>query len=399
MILITDNFSKSWTEEKNVKQNFYIVYNLATSQVSGTIFDIKDVIYLYSLLLIEPGIVNIEYYQSTDKLSQEIRVIWWNKSEYQNWIKLHEEQYKKLKDCFDKSKIKNQIEYKRLTSDDNYVSEFPYTDYPKKNKIIDWTLIDYYKDYIIKNIIPLGIFRGIYQGSGDFDDPKKYPETLSGSRLMKERTSGILRNTSDKNNKVKNFPCKHLSYSFEHVIQVAMYDASSVYKRLGKLTEDVEFLAEQYIAECTHSAVIFGHSSLGPQILTHTHQLSNDKRLTFTIAVRLTFNDKPVTYKFWNPVDDHDPNLDKYYGSSNLVAEYIDNRIPIEIQSEHRSSILVFNGSYTPHTVEFNNDIYMYFAYDNVVFKPGALEKIRQQSERSAFTDLEEEKHLYFFNF
>jgi hypothetical protein len=41
----------------------------------------------------------------------------------------------------------------------------------------------------------------------------------------------------------------------------------------------------------------------------------------------------------------------------------------------------------------------MYFAYDNVVFRSGALEEIKQQSERSAFTDLEQEKHLYFFNF
>jgi hypothetical protein len=93
------------------------------------------------------------------------------------------------------------------------------------------------------------------------------------------------------------------------------------------------------------------------------------------------------------------PNLENYYGSSDLVAEYITTHQPIETYSQYRSSILVFNGSYTPHTVEFNNDIYMYFAYDNVVFRPGALEKIKQQSERSAFTDLEEEKHLYFFNF
>jgi hypothetical protein len=393
-MLVTESFFKPWIKKTN--QDFYIVYNLSKTQVPRTAENIDDIIYLYSLLLMEPGIVNIEYHESEDKLFQEIRVIWWNKNAYQQWANTHKEQYQKLINYRNEHGVKNNIEYQRITSDDEYASKFLYTEYPKKNQVIDWTLIGYYKEYIINNIIPLGMFRGIYIGNGKFEEPKKQ---LEAARFMKERTSSIVRNTNSRNKNVKNFPCKAVSYSLEHAIQVAMYDASSVYKRLGKLTEDVEFLAEQYIAECTHSAVIFGHSSLGPQILTHTHQLSNDKRLTFTIAVRLTFNDKPVTYKFWNPVDDHDPNLDKYYGSSNLVAEYIDNRIPIEIQSEHRSSILVFNGSYTPHTVEFNNDIYMYFAYDNVVFKPGALEKIRQQSERSAFTDLEEEKHLYFFNF
>jgi hypothetical protein len=399
MILITDNFSKSWTEEKIADQNFYIVYNLAKTQVPRSAYNINDIIYLYSLLLMQPGIVNIEYHESQDKLFQEIRVIWWNKQYYQEWADAYIEEYQNLKDCFDKSKIENNIEYQRITSDEGYTSEFPYIEYPKKNELVSWTLIDFYKDYVIKNIIPLGVYRGVYLGNGNFDDPNKQPGTLSGARFMKERTSSIVRNPENRNKNIKNFPCKALSYTIDHAVQVAMYDAPIVYKRLSKLVTDVEKFAETYILECTQSAVNFGHSSLGTQILTHTHQQSTDKRLTLTIAVRLTFNDKPVIYKFWNPIDDLDPNLDKYYGSSDLVAEYIDNQTPIEIQSEYRSSVLVFNGSYTPHTVEFNNDIYMYFAYDNVVFKPDALEKIKQQSERSAFTDLEEEKHLYFFNF
>jgi hypothetical protein len=399
MILITDNFSKSWTEEKIADQNFYIVYNLAKTQVPRTAYNINDVIYLYSLLLTEPGIVNIEYHESKNKLFQEIRVIWWNKQYYQEWANAHDEQYKKLINYFDQYKIEQNIEYERVTSDDAYVSEFLYTDYPKKNEIINWTLIDFYKDYVVKNIIPLGIYRGIYLGNGEFDDPKKQPGTLSGARFMKERSSNIVRNPENRNKNIKNFPCKALSYSIDHAVQVAMYDAPLVYKRFSKLIIDVENLASEYISECTQSAVNFGHSSLGSQILTHTHQLSNDKRLTFTIAVRLTFNDKPVTYKFWKPIEDNDPNLENYYGSSDLVAEYITTHQPIETYSQHRCSILVFNGSYTPHTVEFNNDIYMYFAYDNVVFRPGALEEIKQQSERSAFTDLEQEKHLYFFNF
>jgi len=399
MILVTDDFSNSWPEEKITDQNFYIVYNLAKTQIPRAAYNINDVIYLYSLLLNEPGIVNIEYHESENKLFQEIRVIWWNKQYYQEWANTHDEQYKNLIDYFDQYKIEHNIEYQRITSDDAYISEFPYTKYLKKNKVIDWTLIDYYKDYVVKNIIPLGIFRGIYLGNGEFDDPKKQPGTLSASRLMKERSSNIVRNPENRNKNVKNFPCKALSYSIDHAVQVAMYDAPLVYKRFSKLIIDIENLASEYISECTHSAVNFGHRSLGSQIITHTHQLSNDKKLTLTIAVRLTFNDTPVTYKFWNPINDNDPDLDKYYGSSEIVAKYIEDKTPVEIQSQHRSSILVFNGSYTPHTVEFNNDIYIYFAYDNVVFKPGALEKIKQQSERSAFTDLEEEKRLYFFNF
>jgi hypothetical protein len=396
-MLITESFFKPWIEKKD--QSFYIVYNLAKTQTPRTAYNISDIIYLYALLLMEPGVVNIEYHESQDKLFQEIRVIWWNKDVYQQWADTHQEQYKNLINYFDQYKVEHNVEYERITSDEGYQSNFPYTDYPKKNKIIDWTLVDFYKDYVIKNIIPLGIYRGIYLGNGEFDDPKKQPGTLSGARFMKERSSNIIRNPENRNKNIKNFPCKALSYSIDHAVQVAMYDAALVYKRFSKLMIDVENLASEYISECTQSAVNFGHSSLGSQILTHTHQLSNDKRLTLTIAVRLTFNDKPVTYKFWKPIEDNDPNLENYYGSSDLVAEYITTHQPIETYSQYRSSILVFNGSYTPHTVEFNNDIYMYFAYDNVVFRPGALEKIKQQSERSAFTDLEEEKHLDFFNF
>jgi hypothetical protein len=44
MILITDNFSKSWPEEKIADQNFYIVYNLAKTQVPRAAYNIKDVI-------------------------------------------------------------------------------------------------------------------------------------------------------------------------------------------------------------------------------------------------------------------------------------------------------------------------------------------------------------------
>ena len=78
MILVTDDFSESWQKEK-INQNFYIVYNLARTEVPRTAYNISDVIYLYSLLLKEPGIANIEYHESNDKLFQEIRVIWWNK--------------------------------------------------------------------------------------------------------------------------------------------------------------------------------------------------------------------------------------------------------------------------------------------------------------------------------
>jgi hypothetical protein len=165
-----------------------------------------------------------------------------------------------------------------------------------------------------------------------------------------------------------------------------------------KLSTDAESMAEQYISDCDNAAVLIGHQSLGDEITLHTHRLNDLKKFTFTIAVRITFDDKPLLYKFYDPLDDQDPDLEKYYSSSALLEAKLEHSVPKTFSSNARASILVFNGSYTPHRVNYNKDLYLFFVYDNVTFRPGMLDKVKAQSQITLFTEYSEDLHLYFFD-
>jgi hypothetical protein len=159
----------------------------------------------------------------------------------------------------------------------------------------------------------------------------------------------------------------------------------------------VESFAEKYIINCDNAAVLVGHQSLGENINLHTHRLQQEKKFTFTVAIRLTFDDVPITYQAYDPLSDNDPNLLNYYADGNLLQTYIHNKVPKKFSSESRTSVLVFNGSYTPHSVDYNKDVYLFFVYDNVTFKPGMFETIQRSSQHKLFLEQEPAKRLYFW--
>jgi len=48
--------------------------------------------------------------------------------------------------------------------------------------------------------------------------------------------------------------------------------------------------------------------------------------------------------------------------------------------------------------VKYDQDVYLFYVYDNVTFKQGMFDKIKQQSQINLFQDLEENHKLYFFD-
>jgi len=63
-----------------------------------------------------------------------------------------------------------------------------------------------------------------------------------------------------------------------------------------------------------------------------------------------------------------------------------------------RSGILVFDAAHTPHLVNFTNDLYLFFVYDNVTFKEGMLDVVKEKSKEVLFSNTEPNKALYYFS-
>lgn len=371
-----------------------MVYNVVKRTTLDNPHDATDIIDLYKLLLKSDVIVNIEQHWSADFLTSELRVIFWSEQEYLEWATENRKRYDEIVENFHRSHQTTGVEFLRYTSNDGYISQFPYTYYPPKNQIISWTLLPYHLDWFVKHIIPIGAMID-YKGNGEWD---KSPD-LTGSRFLKERSSGIVRRPHDLSTHKGKIPTWLLMYTFDHAMQTAMYDQPYLYRRFMKLTRDVENLAETFISDCDHAAVLIGHESLDNEFIVHTHRVTEQNRLTLTIAVRVTFNGSGLTYKFWDPIPDDDANLLGYYSSPALLQRsYTDSRTPHEFKITERSSILVFSGSHVPHSVTFDNDLYLFYVWDNVTFRPQQLDIIRQKSEYTFFLDQEDVKHLYFYN-
>jgi hypothetical protein len=374
----------------------YIVYNVVErTTLEDVSQNLDNVTGLYLLLLKSNSVVNIEQHWSEDKLISELRVILWSEEEYQDWAKKHREDYDKLIENFNQyySSSKNTV-FKRFTSTDGYVSNFPYTYYPPKNEIISWTLIDYHLDCFVENIIPTGKMID-YKGNGLWEKS----QDLTICRFLKERTSSIVRRPHNIFSNKGKIPTWLLMYSFDHALQTVMHSEPYVYYRFSKLTRDVEFFAEKFITDCDHSAVLVGHESLDDEFVVHTHRVTDENRLTLTIAVRITFNGSGLTYRFWDPISDDDPDLLNYYPSPALLKNnYTNHKSPHEFTIQARSSVLVFSGSHVPHSVTFDKDLYLFYVWDNVTFKPGVLDEIKKKSEHTFFEDQEEVKRLYFYN-
>ena len=372
----------------------YIVYNVVVkNHIDETpIHSAADITELYTLLLTAPEVVNVEQHYSVDGLQSELRVIFWNKHEYDKFAERTGERYracsKKLNDNYENSYWLRPINFYRRTSEENYQSIFSYKNYLPANAIINWTLIEYYKHWFIQNIVPLGAIQ-TYKGNGKFS-----PTEVTGCRFLHGRSSNIKRLPPSK--KAMEHYIDFIAYHFDHVIEHAIITNPYIYYKFDKLCKDVEHMAEKYIASCENAAVLIGHQSLGEKITVHTHRLSNTKKFTVTFAVRLTFDDVPMVYKFYKPIPDSDPRLGKYYVTTSYLQTYVKNLVPNEIVPASRASMFVFNAGYTPHEATYTNDLYAFFVYDNVTFVDGMLDEIKKQSQYQLFTDHAPEDQLYF---
>jgi len=353
---------------------------------------ISESIYeLYKLLLSAPNeVVNIEQHLSLDGFKSELRVIFWDEDSYHRFSKNNSEKYKEVTKNIITDFTEKKIIFSRFTSTDNYISEFPEHTYPDATPLINWTLIDYLKQWALDSIIGFGrYYADIGHGNINKID-------ISGARFIKERTSNIIRRLPDKNSR-NTFP-ELLSYHFEQVVEsTSIKKQPYIYNKFIGLSRDVEIFAEKYISSCDNAVVLVGHDSLGTGINTHTHRITEGKKFTFTIAIQLTFSDEPVTYKFFQPLDDNDKNISLYYADIDLLESKIEGQVPTTLRSLSRSSVLVFNGAYTPHSVDYSNDLYLFFVYDNVEFNPGMFEHIQQNSQHKLFTDNDQSNHLFFW--
>ena len=376
----------------------YIVYNVTTvtEKRNDSIYPQQELIELVSMLIGSSHVVTVEHHTSDHKLKSELRVIFWSEEDYNSWATAHRIRYDEIVESFQQINNSGIVKFERYTSLDNYVSDFPYTDYPNKNDLIDWTLITYHKDFVINNILCIGKIQD-YVGDGELI-PSSNIKGL-GSRFIKERTSDIVRRPiSDKATKDGTFP-RLLAYSFEQAILTCMYSAPWLYRKLQKLTSDAEALADKYIKNCDNAAVLMGHKSLGDELTLHTHRITEETKYTFTIAVRLTFNDQGANYKFYDPLSKDDTNLSKYYADPRLLYSKVSDQQANQFRITERTSLLVFSASMIPHNVEYDNDLYLFYVYDNVNFKDGAFEQIKDKSQVSYFENYPEDSRLYFFNY
>jgi hypothetical protein len=374
--------------------NFYIVYNISIRKFTGLpIHPKEDLDELYDIILSSPEVVNTEYYSTPDQLLVEIRVVFWNKQAYEKFALRNGDRYKQISAKLIQNYVGTQNIFERHTSEENYQSAFPPAKkYLPRNDIIDWTLTDYFKEWFVNNIIPVGKVRD-YIGNG-----KHVDAPVLAARFFKARTGDIKRLPPDQKSFV-NFPT-WVAYNFEHTLQYAINHHIYIYGKFTKLCYDVEKLVSKYISACEHSAVLVGHESLGDKINVHTHRLSLKNTLSITCIARITFDDlDPVRIGFYPSKDESDPNLPLYYQTQSALLKSIEGQEPEIISPQGRLSLLMFNAGYVPHTVNYNKDIYLYFVYDNVVFHDGMLDEFKRQSSQILYKDHKNDKQVYFFDY
>jgi len=380
-------------------KKFYIVYNVLTffTPRSDSVYPESELVQLYSLLINSPHVVTVENHVAENKLSSELRVIFWSLDSYNNWASENRSKYDELVDLIQQvNSTDSNVKFERYTSLDNYISAFPYTNYSDKNNLINWTLIDFHKHFMIENILPLGKIRE-HVGNGQLDIPVNVKG--QGSRFIKERTSDIIRRPlSSISTKDRSFP-RLIAYSFEQTLITTMYKSPWIYRKLTDLTDQVEQLASEFITDCDNAAVLIGHESLGKELTLHTHRVGDTIQYSFTISVRLTFNGPGAKLKFYKPLSKNDPQLNQYYSNPMLLYELVNGETPEEIIIKDRTNILVFSASLIPHTVEYDNDLYLFYVYDNVTFKEDKFNEIINRSSTTYFSNLDADSRLYFYTY
>jgi len=373
---------------------YYIVYNVIKYKtIFTTERDFQLIFRLYSLFLESNQVVTVQQFESKDKLTQELRVIFWNHDAYICWASENREEYQTLIYQFETMLENEGSIFTCNTSTDRYESEFPYTYFPKNNELIDWIPVTLIKNYFIRNILPIGTMVR-YIGNGMIEKNKN----LTGCRFLKERTGSIVRlgEPNKMSTSFRNYPTDLLAYSFDHAIQVCMYDYGWLYRKLRDLNKNIEAYAEKYLDSCEHSAVLVGHNSLGDNLTLHTHRLTETNKFTFTISVRLSFDDNDIELSYYDPIPNEDKNLPFYYTHPALVERYIKTKKEHKFKMGARSSVLLFSASYIPHTVNFTNDIYLFFVYDNVTFKPGMFEEMTKDCQVNSFPDNPSGRNLFY---
>jgi hypothetical protein len=375
----------------------YIVYNILykhKTDVAEIHFSIHtdEIADLYQK---KDGIVEIEHFITPIKDKLEFRFTYENKEAYDFWMEKYKDRYIASVEKYQRHWQDNGITWERYTSDDCYISEFEGQSFLKLSNLLNWKASPSDKEMFVTHVAPLGKYQN-YQGFGNFDTSIDF----EGARFMKERHSSIRRfGNRPRAFKDHNFPAGLMAYHFDHAIDVLQYPNKNLYTKLKTLCYDVESVAEKYITSCNYAAVIAGHKNLGNAFKLHSHRLDDYDRFTFTIIVRLSNHDSSeAVFQAYDPYKDDDPTLPHYYAAPWYIESYIEQEKlkPVNIPLKTDVSLLVFNASYCPHSVVWSDDLYLFFVYDHVNFREGALDYIIKKSEYHCYQDRGQNKLLLY---
>jgi len=341
-------------------------------------------------------IIGIEHFSIASGEKKEIRFTFKSRDDHHDWIAKNQVEYDTHRLAAEKFWSENGIQWDRYTSDDFYISEFTGRSFLTFKNFADLSISALDKKVIIEHLLPLGKYRN-YLGSGEFNNDTN----IRGARFLKEKQQAGVKRTGNTPSayKYNNFPNGLMAYSFDHAIDIFIGRKNDLFFKLKKLCYDVEEVANTMIDSCNYGAVIAGHQSLGENFILHSHRLHDEDKSTLTIVVRLTHDDPTSAgFQVYPPFDESDPNLPHYYNTPDSAAfkDYAGLHSPTTIPLDSKKSIILFNASYCPHTVLWNDDVYLFFVYDHVTFKAGALEKIKQNAQVNKFYNAHKNTNLLY---
>lgn len=374
---------------------FYTVYNVLTKPYH----DLVE-LHKFSPLSASPGpfvekdeIIGIENFITPDREKIEIRFTFRSRKDHFNWIEKNKIEYDAHVEKITTFWKENEIQWDRYTSDDYYISEFEGKSFITLETLFDWQLDLVDKKLVIDHLLPLGSYRN-YVGNSQFETSRN----LQGARFLKERQFGVRRiGNSPRAYKDKNYPSGLMAYYFDHAIDMFIGQKHDLFVKLKKLCYDVEEVAANYIESCNYVAVIAGHKSLGETFTLHSHRLHDQNKTTFTIAARLTHDDSAdAIFQCYKPYQDNDPDLPFYYRDPERILNYAKDLTPVNIPLASNTSIILFNASYCPHNVIWNDDIYLFFVYDHVTFRQGVFEKMSTHSTHHDYEEHGRDKTLLY---
>ena len=353
-------------------KNRYVIYNKFT-RTAGNIKELLDdlpVKLIDNATVNARGLIGVSIDVNDQNTESEVKVSWYTEDYYWTWR--NNTNYDTDKEILETYFHNNGITFERFTSNDNYCSK----NLDKPKLICNIKMTDLQKRNFLDDICPIG-YPKIYTGNGNF---RKFP--INSSRFLNNRKSNIVRRGhANKAIGYKNYPNDLLTYDFDHAVDYIMYSDHQLWRILKKLIYDIEQYTATLINSCSHSAVLIGHSSMGNGIVIHSHRLDTIDKPTLTITVKITHDDeKNLKIHMYPPFKLDDTNLPYYYSDLQLLHKTIDKNSFTSIEMLNRASIMIFNGSYTPHSTTWTDDIYLFFVYDNVTFHTGKFNYFRQST-------------------